>query len=150
MSNFLHQITLKAKARTGFGPSLVVWYGIAALSVILGVVFLLVAAFVALATRFDGVIAGLILGGAFLLLAAVAALAAWLARSSNRARAELELAAQSRASWLDPAMLSTVLEIGRTIGWRRIATLAAAGVLAAGLGREWSSRGANPKDPGPQ
>src|SRR5579871_1986009 len=111
MSNFLHQLALKAKARTGFGPSLVIWYVIAALSLVLAIVFLLVAAFVALAHRFDGVIAGLILGGAFLLLAILAVAAAAATRMHIRNRAEMQLAAQARTSWLDPAILNVVLEV---------------------------------------
>ncbi|HLH96871.1 MAG TPA: hypothetical protein VKW08_17305 [Xanthobacteraceae bacterium] len=145
MSNWLHQIALRAKAKTGFAPALIGWYVLAAVSLILGLVFLAVAAFVALSNRFNGVIAGLIMGGAFLLIAVLAMLAAWGTRLHIRTRAERELSAQARASWFDPAMLNVVLEVGRTIGWRRIATLAAAGVFAAGLGREWSSH--KPKGP---
>ena len=147
MSDFFRHLALKAKARTGFGPSLIGWLVLVVVSLILALVFSSVAAFVALASRFDSVIAGLILAGAFLLVAGLAALAAWITRRHNRARAERELAAQRRANLLDPAILSAALEIGRTLGWRRILTLAAAGMLAAGLGREWTARSEKPKKP---
>ena len=47
--------------------------------------------------------------------------------------------------WLDPKFLAVGIEIGRTLGWRRILTLAAAGVLAAGLGKEWFGSGEREK-----
>jgi hypothetical protein len=155
MSDLFRHIALKAKARSGFGPSLVGWLTVIVVSLIFAAAYISVAAFIALASRFDGVVAGLALGGFFVVVAGIAALAAYVTRLRNRERAARELAAEGRASFFDPAMLSpsmlsAALEIGRTVGWRRIMMLAAAGLLAAGLGREWSSRGAKPKDPGTQ
>jgi hypothetical protein len=146
MSNFLHHFVLRAKAKTGFGPAPVGWSIAALVSLIFAAAFLSVAAFIALANRFDGVIAGLILGAVLLAIAGISALAAYFTQRRNRERAERELAAQSRAGMFDPAMLNVAMEIGRVVGWRRIATLAAAGVLAAGLGREWAARGAKQKN----
>jgi hypothetical protein len=94
-----------------------------------------------LASRTDGVTAGLILGGGFLVLALLAAFAGWLTRRHNVAQARLELAARSQSGWLDPKFLAVGLQIGRTLGWRRLATLAAVAVLAAGLGKEWLGAG---------
>jgi hypothetical protein len=142
MGDWLRHITLNAKARTGFGPALVVWFLIALLALGLALVFLSIAVFVWLANRTDAVTAGLILTGVFLLIAMVAAFAGWLARLRNIERARRELAARSQAGWLDPKFLSVGIEIGRTLGWRRIMTLAAVGVLAAGLGKEWFATGA--------
>jgi hypothetical protein len=141
MGDWLRHIALSAKARTGFGPALVVWFAIVLVSLVLALGFFCAAAFVWLASRYDGVSAGLILGGGFLLLALLAAFAAWLTRRHNIARARLELAARSQSGWLDPKLLTVGLEIGRTIGWRRIATLAAVAFLAAGLGKEWLGAG---------
>jgi hypothetical protein len=81
--------------------------------------------------------AALILAGVFLLVALIAAVAGFIARRRNIERARRELAARSHAGWLDPKYLAIGIEIGRTLGWRRIITLAAAGLLAAGLGKEW-------------
>ena len=141
MGDWLRHIALNAKARTGFGPALVVWFLVALVSLALALGFFCAAAFVWLASRYDGATAGLILGGGFLVLALLAAFAAWLTRRHNIAQARLELAARSQSGWLDPKLLTVGLEIGRTIGWRRIATLAAFGVLAAGLGKEWPGAG---------
>ena len=143
MGDWLRHIALNAKARTGFGPLVFVWYLIAAVSLTLGLGFLCAAAFVWLASRTDVVTAGLILGGVFLLVAIVAAVAGWIARLRNIERARRELAARGHAGWLDPKVLAVGIEIGRTLGWRRIVTLAAVGLLAAGLGKEWFGRGEN-------
>jgi hypothetical protein len=142
MGDWLRHIALSAKARTGFGPALIVWCAIALVALVLALVFFCTAGFVWLASRYDGVTAGLILGGGFLILAILAAFAGWLTRRHNIAQARLELAARSQQSgWLDPKLLTVGLEIGRTIGWRRLATLAAVAVLAAGLGKEWRGGG---------
>jgi hypothetical protein len=141
MNSWLHHIALMAKVRTGFGGQIIVCYLIAAVSLVAAFVFLSVAGFVWLADRFDELAAALILGGGFLLIAIIAVIAAALARRRNIERARLELAARRSANWLDPKLVAAGLEIGKTLGWRRIATLAAVGVLAAGLTREWLGAG---------
>jgi hypothetical protein len=137
MNSWLRQIALMAKVRTGFGTQVVVCLLIAAVSLVAAFAFFCVAAFVWLASRYDPLTSGLILGGAFLLIAMIAALAAIIARRRNIERARLELAARRNANWLDPKFLTVGIEIGRALGWRKIVTLAAVGLLAAGLGREW-------------
>jgi Ca2+/Na+ antiporter len=142
MGDWFRRIALSAKARTGFGPALVVWCLIALVALALALVFFCVAAFVWLANRYGGVTAGLLLGGGFLLVAIVAAIAGWATRRRNSERARRELAARSQAAWLDPKLLTVGMQIGRSLGWRRLATLAAVAVLAAGLGKEWFGAGA--------
>ena len=141
MSDWLRHIALNATARTGFGPQVIVWIAVAVVSLALALGFLSAAAFLWLASRYDAVTAGLILGGIFLLLALVAAGASWIARLRNMERARRELSAHSHASWLDPKFLGIGIEIGRTLGWRRLITLAAVGLFAAGLGKEWRGSG---------
>jgi hypothetical protein len=137
MGDWLRHITLNAKARTGLGPSLIVWSVIAVVSLMLALGFFCVAAFVWLAGRYDPLTAGLILGGVFLAIAIIAAIAGWAARQRNIERARLALAARSQAGWLDPKLLAVGIEIGRTLGWRRLITLVAAGLFAAGAAKEW-------------
>jgi hypothetical protein len=137
MGDWIRHIALNAKARSGFGPALIAWFLIAAAALVLAVGFLCAAAFIWLASSFGGVAAGLILGGAFLLVAIIAVFAGWITRLRNRERARRDLAARSHAGWLDPKFLAVGIEIGRTLGWRRIMTLVAVGLLAAGLGKEW-------------
>jgi Ca2+/Na+ antiporter len=140
MSGWLRQIALMAKVRTGFGPHFVIWLLIALGSLAAAIGFFCVAAFVWLANRYDAVAAGLILGGVFLLVATISAVACLIARLRTIGRARRELAARSNASWFDPKFVAIGIEIGRALGWRRLITLAAVGLFAAGLGREWSGQ----------
>jgi hypothetical protein len=103
--------------------------------------FFLVAAFIFLADRYGASTAGLVLGSAFVVIALVAMVACLITRRRNMQRARLELAARSRnTDWLDPKLLAMGFQIGQSIGWRRLASLAAVGLLAAGLAREWFAR----------
>jgi hypothetical protein len=146
MNDWLRHIALNAKARTGFGPQLIACLLIAVVSLALALGFLCAAAFVWLASRYDAVTAGLVLAGVFLLIAIIAAIAGWITRLRNMERARRELAARSHANWLDPKFLAIGIEIGRTLGWRRIMTLAAAGLFAAGVAKEWFGSGEKKSD----
>jgi hypothetical protein len=137
MGDWLRHIALTAMVRTGFGPQLIFWWLIAAISLALALGFLCAAALVWLASRTDPITASLILGGGFALIAIIAAVAGLIARLRAMERARRELAARSHAGWLDPKLLAVGIEIGRSLGWRRVITLAAVGLMAAGLGREW-------------
>jgi hypothetical protein len=148
MGDWLRHIALSAKARSGFGPQLVFWFLIAGVSLVLALGFLGAAVFVWLASRTDPMTASLIMAGGLALVALIAAVAGWIARLRNMERARRELAERSHAGWLDPKFLTIGLEIGRALGWRRVVTLAALGLLAAGLGKEWFGSGARkPEDP---
>jgi hypothetical protein len=148
MGDWLGHIALNAKARSGFGPQLVFWFLIAAVALVLALGFLGAAGFVWLASRTDPMTASLIMAGGFALLALVAAVAGLIARLRNMERARRELAARSHAGWLDPKVLAVGIEIGRALGWRRVVTLAAVGLFAAGLGKEWfGSPARKSKDP---
>src|SRR5215813_2273077 len=104
MSGWLRYFTLNAQARTGFSSQVAVWAAIAAVAAAIGVVFLLIAAFVWLADRYDPLTAGLVLGAAFVVLALIALIACIITRRRNITRARLELAARNSAgaNWLDP------------------------------------------------
>jgi hypothetical protein len=140
MSGMLHHFALTAKTRTGFSVGIVVWATVAAITIAATIIFFLIAGFVVIAQRYDTVIAGLALGGFFLVIAVVAVVACLTIRRRNIERARLELASSSSANWLDPSLLALGLPIGRAIGWRRIAAIAVATILAAGLARERTSR----------
>ncbi len=137
MSGWLRHFALNAQARTGFSPQIIVWSIIAAAASTAAIVFLSNAAFIWLADRYDAVIAGLLLGGFFALVALIAIIACLLARRRNIERARLELAARSNANWLDPKLMAIGFQLGQAIGWRKLASLAAVGLLAAGLAKEW-------------
>ena len=153
MGGWLHYFTLKAQARAGVSSLVVVWGVIAAVAAVVALVFLLTAAFIWLADRYTALTADLVLGGVFLLVALIALVACLLVRSRNMERARIELAARSSTSFLDPKLMAMGLQIGQAIGWRRLVSLAAVGVLAAGLAKEWMARGddtaADAQDEGP-
>jgi hypothetical protein len=138
MSGWLRHFALNAQARSGFGPQVVIWAVVAAVASMAALIFLAIAAFIWLADRYDAVIAGLVLACLFILIALIAIVAGLIARRRNMERARLELAARSSsASLLDPKLLAMGFQIGQAIGWRRLASLAAVGLLAAGLAKEW-------------
>jgi hypothetical protein len=141
MGDWLRHIALTAKARSGFGPQLVFWFLIAAVALALALGFLCAAVYVWLASRTDTMTACLIMGGGFALIALIAAFAGWIARLRNIERARRELAARSQTARFDPRYLTVGIEIGRALGWRRVVALAAVGLLAAGLGKEWFASG---------
>lgn len=140
MSGLLHHFALTAKTRTGFSVGIVVWAIVAAISIAATIIFFSIAGFVVIAQRYDTVIAGLALGGLFFVIAVAAVVAYLMIRRHNIQCARLELASRSSANWLDPSLLALGLQIGRAIGWRRVASIAVATILAAGLAKERTSR----------
>jgi hypothetical protein len=144
MSGWLHYFTLKAQARAGVSAQVVVWGVIAAVAAIAALVLFLIAAFIWLADRYTPLTAGLVLGGIFLLVALIALVLCLAIRRRNMQRARLELAAGSGTGFLDPKMIAMGFQIGQAIGWRRLASLAAVGLLAAGLAKEWLARDREP------
>ena len=146
MSGWLRYFTLKAQESTGLSSQILIWAIIAVIAVVVAVIFLLVAAFIWLADVYDGVVAGLVLAGVFALIALIAIVACLMIRRRNMERARLELPARSSASLLDPKLVAMGWQIGQAIGWRRLASLAAVAVLAAGVAKEWSGRQAAASD----
>ena len=145
MSGWLRHFALNAQVRTGFSSQVAVWAAIAAVAATVALVFLLIAAFIWLADRYGPLTAGLVLGGVFIVIALIAIVACLIARRRNMERARLELAARSSdTNWLDPKVLAMGFQIGQAIGWRRLASLAAVGLLAAGLAKEWFARDTPP------
>jgi len=137
MSSWFRQIALMARVRTGASAAFFVWLVLAAVALLAALLSFWIAAFVWLENRFGGVEAGVILGGVCALIALIAALAALLARRREIEGAKRELEELRRASLLDPGLIPIALRVGQALGWRRLATLAAVGLFAMGLGREW-------------
>jgi uncharacterized membrane protein len=141
MSGWLRYLTLKAQVSAGLNAQIVIWAIIAVIAAVVTLTFLLVAAFVWLSDLYDGVIAGLVLAAVFAVIAAVAAVVCVMVRRHTIESARLELAERSTAApLLDPKLLGMGYQIGQTIGWRKLISLAAVGLLAAGLAREWVGR----------
>jgi uncharacterized membrane protein (DUF485 family) len=141
MGGWLRQIALNAQVRAGLSTDTVIWAAVAAAALTVALIFLLIAAFLGLADRYDAVVAGLVLGIFFLVIALIAIYACVVVRRRNieRARLELEVRRSANAGLLDPKLMAVGYQVGQAIGWRRVASLAAVGLLAAGLAKEWLS-----------
>ena len=147
MSGWLRYLALRAQVRTGVSNPVVIWAIIAAMTAMVAIVFFLIAAFIWLADRYDALVAGVVMGCAFLVIALIALIACLLIRRRNMERARLELAARSsNTNWLDPKLMAMGFQVGQAIGWRKLASLAAVALLAAGLAHEWSGRDKPPAD----
>jgi hypothetical protein len=140
MSGWVRYLRLTAEAKTGLSTQILIWSAVAALCAVFTFFFVILAAFIWLAERYSALTAALILAGLFLLLAIGAAIVCILTRQRTIERAQLALATRSNAPWMDPRILGIGLQIGRSIGWKRIVPLAAVGVLAAGFAKEWFGR----------
>lgn len=132
ISGFIERAMLKAQARLGFGGDVVVWLVAAVVFGLIAVVFLTIALYAWLAELYGGPVSALIVGAAYAVLAGAAASFAVLAQRSNRQRARLQVAravaAQGSAWPLDPKLMAVGLELGKSMGWRRLAPLAVAGL----------------------
>src|SRR2546423_7847071 len=145
MRGWLRYFALNAQVRTGLSAAVLTWAIVAAAAAAGAVVFLLVALFVWLAQLYGTLIAAVALGCAFALIALIALAVCLMTRRRNMERARLELAARS-SNWFDPRLMTVGVQIAQQIGWRRLVSLAGAGLLAAGVAREWSARGAKDED----
>lgn len=150
IKNLVREARLAVQSKTGATPGVFIWLGLAALAALTAFAFLCVAAYIWLASLFGSVYAGLIVAGFFVLAALFAALAAALARRRARERAILERAAHAHAgSWLlDPRILATAMQIGRTFGWQRLVPVALLGFLAAQWAREYRNHRSDTEDEG--
>jgi hypothetical protein len=142
LKGWMHDIALAVQAKSGATPAVFVWIAVLAIALLTAFVFLCVAAYMWLSLQFGGVVAGLIMAGVFALIAAIAAIICSLARRHARERAILERAARGHApSWLlDPKILATALQVGRSVGWQRIVPVALFGFIAAQWVREYRAR----------
>jgi hypothetical protein len=145
MGGIGNYFALVARAKTGLGPDVIVWALITLVGAIAGLVFLIIAGFIVLADNYSPLTAALIFAGAFLLVAILAAILCVMAQRRIAERSRVALAARTSALWFEPKLLAAGVELVRSIGLRRLVPLAAIGVLAGGLAREWIMRA--PADP---
>jgi hypothetical protein len=137
LAGVVQNLRLRAEARTGLSTTFVVLALIAAVAVAAAFVFFVFAAFIWLAEVYSPLTAALIIAVAFAVIAILCALGAVFIQRRTSEQARRALAVRSQSPWFDPATLGIAMQIGRSIGLRRIAPLAAAGFLAATLAREW-------------
>ena len=137
MGGLRRYLELTIKSKIGLSSGVIVWALVAVAGAAVTAFFLIFAVFIWLAERYDPLAAALILCGFFLLLAILAAVLTLVSHHRTVERAKLALRAQSKTLWYDPKFLATGLQIGRSLGWRKLVPLIAVGVLAAGLAKEW-------------
>ena len=149
IDGLLQDLAVKAKARTGASQELVLWAVAMATLSVLSVVFLSAAAYFWLAGLYGGAVAALTVGCFHAAVAGAASIRFVVVRRRNKilALAEAKAAAKQPAWWTEPSVLAVGLEIARVIGWRKLAPLVTAGILAATLsskrGERKSGVGAN-------
>jgi hypothetical protein len=134
----MRDMVLAVQTRTGITTSFVVWLAIVALAALTAFAFLCVAAYDWLALQMTSVYAGLVMAAVFVLVAIIGIIVCLSARRRARERAILERAARAHApSWLlDPKILATAVQVGRSLGWQRVIPLALVGIMAAQWARE--------------
>ena len=110
--------------------------------------FLCVAAYAWLALQMGSVNAGLVMAAIFFVIAIVGLIVCLLARRRARERAILERAARAHApSWLlDPKILATAVQVGRSLGWQRVIPLALVGFMVAQWAREHRAQSSEPPE----
>jgi len=140
MGGWRRYLELQARAKTGLSSGLFIC---ALLAVVFGMLtagFVLLIGFIWLAERYDPLTAATALAGLFLLATIIAAICCMWSRRRTMERAELALAARRNATWLDPKVLGSAIQVSRAVGWRKLVPLLAVGMLAAGVGMEWFGR----------
>jgi hypothetical protein len=136
--NLMHDMVLAVQTRTGITTPFVVWLIVVALAAATAFVFLCVAAYDWLALQIGSVYAALVMAAIFVVIAIIGLIVCLLARRRARARAILERAARAHTpSWLlDPKILATAVQVGRSLGWQRVIPLALVGFMVAQWARE--------------
>jgi len=146
--NLMHDMVLAVQTRTGITTPFVVWLIVVALAAVTAFVFLCVAAYDWLAVQIGSVYAGLAMAAIFVAIAIIGLIVCQLARRRARERAILERAARAHApSWLlDPKILATAVQVGRSLGWQRAVPLALVGFMVAQWAREHRARSGEPAE----
>jgi hypothetical protein len=141
MGDWLGYLRLTAKAKTGVNGNVVIAGVIGMLAALATLLWLSITLFLWLSRRLDdAALAGLIVTAIFLAIALIAAAVVVTSRRNAQQRAQAALDARKSASLFDPSYLTVGLEIGRTIGWRRVVALAGVALMASGLVKEWTAR----------
>jgi hypothetical protein len=148
IKSLMHDVKLAVQTRTGITTSFIVWLAIAAFAALTAFVFLCVAAYDWLALQIGSVQAGLVMAAIFVVIAIVGLIICLLARRRARERAILERAARAHApSWLlDPKILATAVQVGRSLGWQRAIPLALVAIMAAQWAREHRAQSQEPAE----
>jgi hypothetical protein len=138
LKSLMHDAMLAVQSRSGITASFIVWLIVAMMAASTAFAFLCVAAYAWLALQMGSIYAGLVMAAIFVVIAIIGLIVCLLARRRARERAILERAARAHApSWLlDPKILATAVQVGRSLGWQRAIPLALVGIMVAQWARE--------------
>jgi hypothetical protein len=136
--SLIHDLVLAVQTRTGITRSFIIWEAVVGLMAFTAFAFLCVAAYDWLSLEINSVYAALAMAAVLALVALIGSIVCLLKRRQARERAILERAARAHApSWLlDPKILATAVQVGRSLGWQRVIPLALVGIMAAQWARE--------------
>ncbi len=112
-----------------------VWSTVAAAAAFIMLGFLCAALFLYLQNEWGAILACLVLAGAFLVFLLIAVVAIAMVRQRQRRLAQARAQAnQAAGQWLrDPVVVTTALQVARTLGLRRAAPLLLLGAFVVGL-----------------
>jgi hypothetical protein len=146
MGDWLNYLGLTARAKTGVSGNVLISGVVVAWAVTATLLWLSIALFLVLSERNGPITAAVVLSIIYVVITTVALIATIVARHFARQRAQAALVARN-AALVNPTTAITVgLQVARAIGWRRLVTVAAVGVLAASLAKEWAgSDGESPE-----
>jgi len=137
MSGIANYLALTVKAKTGLGTDVIAWGAVAFVGSVASLIFIIVTGYIVLADAYSPLTAALVLAAAFLLVAILAAVLCVSAQRRVSEQSRVALAARTSALWFEPKMLGVAMDTVRAIGLKRIVPIAAVGILAGGLAREW-------------
>jgi hypothetical protein len=146
MGNWGHYLVLQAKSKTGLSPAILILGVLAGVTMVAALVLFCVAAFFLLVPWLGPLWTAVAMVGFFLLLSIIFAVAAIQSRKRAMERAQAALAARSTHALFDSSTLALGLQLGRTIGWKRLIPLAAVALIAMGVAKEWAARKAPDDD----
>jgi hypothetical protein len=148
LKSLMHDMVLAIQTRTGITTSFIVWLIVVALMAFTAFAFLCVAAYDWLSLQMSSVYAALVMAAVLALIASIGIVVCLLARRRARERAILERAARAHApSWLlDPKILATAVQVGRSLGWQRAIPLALVGIMVAQWAREHRAQSDEPAE----
>jgi hypothetical protein len=131
VDDLLDELMRVLQAKTGLSTTLLALGGVVVVAAVITVVFLCAAAYIWLAQHYGDLNAALWLGCGFLVLTLASVIACVIVRRRTIARAM----AARHAWWADPTVMAIGVQLGRSIGWRKLVPLAVVSALAAGLAR---------------
>jgi len=132
VDDVLDELLRILRAKTGVSTGWLILCIVVVVAALIATIFLCSAGYIWLAQRYGSLEASLSLGGGFLFVALASIVACVIVRRRTMAQAR---AAGMRNWWADPRVMAAGLELGRTIGWKKLVPLAVVSVLAAGLTR---------------